>query len=78
VKREPKRNNDKKGTETIYRNSDFTSNTMALNSYSILTLNVNGLNAANKRHTLHQLEWQKLTRQGTTNVGEVVEKGEHS
>ena len=30
------------------------------------------------RYHLHQLEWQKLTRQETTNVGDVVEKGEPS
>ena len=28
--------------------------------------------------TLYQLEWQNLTRQETTDVGEVVEKGEPS
>ena len=43
---------DQKVTKTkkeqrIYKNSDFTGNTMALNSYlSIITLNVSGLNAA--------------------------------
>ena len=31
-----------------------------------------------EKPTLHQLEWQKLTKQETTNVGEVVEKGEPS
>ena len=30
------------------------------------------------RYHLCQLEWQKLTRQETTNVGEDVEKGEPS
>ena len=38
---------------------------------------------ANQNHneiptTLHQLEWQKLTRQETTKVGEGVEKAEPS
>ena len=47
---------DQKGTETIYSNSHLTGNTMALNSYlSILTLNVNGLNAPIKRHRVS--EW---------------------
>ena len=51
VKREPKSNIDQKGTKTIYRNSDFTGNTMALNLYlSVVTLNVVRLNAAIKRH----------------------------
>ena len=41
-----KSNTQQKGTETIYRNSDFTGNTMSLNPYlSIITLNVNGLDA---------------------------------
>jgi len=49
VKREPKINIDQEKKETIYRNRDFTGNTMALNSYlSIITLNVNGLNASIK------------------------------
>jgi len=44
AKREHKSNIDQKGTETTHRNSDFTGNTMALNSYlSIVTLNVHGL-----------------------------------
>ena len=47
---------DQKGTETIYSNSHPTGNTMALNSYlSIVTLNVNGLNAPVKRHRVS--EW---------------------
>ena len=46
-----KSNTQQKGTETIYRNSDFTGNTMPLNPYlSIITLNVNRLNAPIKRH----------------------------
>ena len=49
---------DQKGIETIYGNSDFTGNTMALNSYlSILILNVNGLNAPIKRH--RKSDWIK-------------------
>ena len=49
---------DQKGTETIYRNSHLTGNTMAQNSYlSIVTLNVNGLNAPIKRHRV--TEWIK-------------------
>ena len=49
---------DQKGIETIYGNSDFTGNTMALNSYlSIVTLNVNGLNAPIKRHRVS--DWIK-------------------
>ena len=41
---------DQKGTETIYSNSHLTGNTMALISYlSIVTLNVNGLNAPNQK-----------------------------
>jgi len=49
---------DQKGTETIYRNSDFISNTMAINAYlSIVTLNVNGLNAPIRRHRVS--DWIK-------------------
>ena len=49
---------DQKGTETIYSNSHFTGNTMTLNSYlSIVTLNVNELNASIKRHRVS--EWIK-------------------
>ena len=49
---------DQKGTEAIYSNSHLTGNTMALNSYlSIVTLNVNGLNAPVKRHRIS--EWIK-------------------
>ena len=41
---------DQKGTETVYSNSHLTGNTMALNLYlSIVTLNVNELNAPNKK-----------------------------
>ena len=37
--------------ETIYRNKDFTGNTMSIKTYlSIITLNVNGLNAPIKQH----------------------------
>lgn len=58
MKREPKRNIDQNGTEAIYRNSDFTGNTMALNSYlSVVTLNVIGLNAPIKRHRVS--DWIK-------------------
>ena len=42
----------------ILHNSKFTDNTMALNSYlSVITLNVNGLNAPFKRHRVS--EWIK-------------------
>ena len=52
---------DQKGTETIYSNSHLTGNTMALNSYlSIVTLNVNGLNAPVKRHRVS--EWIKKNK----------------
>jgi len=58
ILREPKSNIDQKGTQTTYSNSHFTGNTMALNSYlSIVTLNVNGLNAPIKRHRLS--DWIK-------------------
>ena len=51
MKREPQSNKDQKGTETIYRNNDFTGNIMALNSYlSKITLNVNGLSEPIKGH----------------------------
>ena len=44
------------GTENTTRNSNSTSNIMAINSYlSILSLNVNGLNASLKRHRV--TEW---------------------
>ena len=56
-----------KGTQTIYRNSDFTSNTMALNSYlSIITLNVNRLNALIKIHTAS--EWIKKEKKKTSKM----------
>ena len=49
---------DQKGTETMYSNSHLTGNTMALNSYlSIVTLNINGLNASIKRHRISK--WVK-------------------
>jgi len=55
VNREPKSNKNQKGTETIYRNSNFTGNTMALTSdLSILTLNANGLNSPIKRHGIRK------------------------
>ena len=58
MKREPASNTDQKGTEIIYRNSDFTGITMALNSYlPIVTLNVNRLNAPIKRHRVS--DWIK-------------------
>jgi len=48
----------KKGTEKISKNNDKTSNKMALDIYlSIITLNVNGLNAPIKRHKVS--EWIK-------------------
>ena len=48
--REPQSKKDQKETETIYPNSEFTGNTMALNSYlSIIALNVNRLTAPIKR-----------------------------
>ena len=54
-KESPKVTKIQKGRETIYRNSNFASNTMALNSYlSIITLNVSGLNVPNKR------QWDRL------------------
>jgi len=58
VKTEPKSNIDQKETETVYRNRDFTGNTMRLNSYlSIVTLNVSRLNAPVKRHRVS--DWIK-------------------
>ena len=61
MKQETKSNIDQKGTETIYRNSYFTGNTMRLNSYlSVITLNVNGLNAPIKRHRVS--DWKKKAR----------------
>ena len=61
MKREAKINIDQRKTETIYRNGDFTGNTMALNSYpSIVTLNVNGLNDPVKRHRVS--DWIKRAR----------------
>ena len=58
MKRELKSNIDQKETETTYRNRDFTDNSVALNSYlSIVTLNVNGLNAPIKRHRVS--DWLK-------------------
>ena len=51
MKTDPKNHRDQKETEKIYRNRDFPSNTMALITYlSIVTLNVNGMNAPMKRH----------------------------
>ena len=51
-----KNNKDQKGPENTTRNSNSTSNIMAINSYiSVLTLNVNGLNAPTKRHRV--TEW---------------------
>ena len=51
MKTESKSKTDQKETETIYRNKDFTGNTIALNSYlSKVILNVNGLNAPIKRY----------------------------
>ena len=56
MKREPKINTDHKGTETRHSNSRPIDNTMALNSYlSIVTLNVDRLNAPIKRHRVS--EW---------------------
>jgi len=58
ARREPQSNTDQRGTETIYRNSGVTDNTMALNSYlSIVTLNVNGPNAPIKRRKVS--DWIK-------------------
>ena len=55
---ELKSNIDQKETETIYRNNDFIGNIMALNTYlSIVTLNVNKLNAPIKRHRVS--DWIK-------------------
>lgn len=43
---------------STYRNKDFTGNMMSINTYlSIITLNVNGLNAPIKRHRV--AEWIK-------------------
>ena len=51
AKEEPTSNKDQKGTEPIYRNSDFIGNIMALNSYlSVITLNANEVNTPIKRH----------------------------
>ena len=42
---------------------ETTSNTMSLNLYlSVLTLNVNGLNALNKRHRVSEWIYKKTTR----------------
>ena len=50
-----------KGQEDITRNTKSTGNTMVLNSYlSIITLNVNGLNAQIKRHRVE--EWMKKNK----------------
>ena len=50
MERDRKSNKDQKGTETIYKNSNVTGNTIALTSYlSIITLNANGLSAPIKR-----------------------------
>ena len=46
-----KSDKDKKRIEKISRNDDKTSNKISLNTYlSIITLNINGLNASIKRH----------------------------
>ena len=51
-----KSNKDQKGPKNTTRNSNSTRNIMAINSYlSVLTLNVNGLNAPIKRHKV--TEW---------------------
>lgn len=53
IKEDPKSNIDQKFTESICRNKDFRSRITALNSYlSIVTLNVNGLNAPMKWHRI--------------------------
>lgn len=58
MKRKPKTNINQKGTEMIYRNSNFTGNMRALDSYhSLVTLNINGLNVPAKRHRLS--DWVK-------------------
>ena len=55
--RKTKKQQRLEGTENITE-TNFTGNTMALNSYlSIITLNVNGLNAPIKRHRVS--EWIK-------------------
>ena len=51
---------DYKGPENITTNMRSTDNTMALNSYLLITLNANGLNAPVKRHRV--AEWIKKTR----------------
>ena len=49
ITREQKR----KGRKKMYKNKSKTINKMAIRTYtSIITLNVNGLNAATKRHKL--------------------------
>lgn len=54
MRREPKSKRD--WEETVYRNRDFRGNTMALNSsLSVVTLNVNGVNAPIKRHRVGHL-----------------------
>ena len=51
-----KSNKDQKGPKNTTRNSNSTSIIMAINSYlSVLTLNINGLNAPIKRHKV--TEW---------------------
>ena len=51
-----KSNKDYKGPENTTRNSNSTSIIIAMNSYlSVLSLNVNGLNAPIKRHRV--IEW---------------------
>lgn len=52
---------NKKGSEKIFRINHKTSNKMAIGMYvSIITLNVNGLNAAKRRHRM--IQWVKKKR----------------
>ena len=56
-----KSDKDQKGTEKISRNNNKTSNKAALNTYlSIITLDVNGLNASIKKHRVS--EWRTNTQ----------------
>ena len=49
VNQQTMKKENKKGSEKIFRNSHKTSNKMTINTYlSVITLNVNGLNAQSK------------------------------